>query len=311
MATRQAHERQARERAREIEQEYGDKRWPLVPERIAEAAELSIEDMSGFPKNTYGALYKSENTFKIVISAECDTEGQRRFTLCHELGHYFLDGHVEVLFDGGADVHMSDTNHFRSKKHWYEIEADAFAAELLVPTTMARAVLTRARGGLSAVRAIEETFGTSLSCAAVRFANLTRDPVAVILSRGREIEWVSWSTSMQPHAFTRARVKGEWAPPRSVTYALARAPERVLAGEAADGSGLLVEWFDGAPAVQVTEEAVGLGSYGRVLTVLTCSHIPSAEVHHAAIRREITREHDWRDPLRPWAWDRFEDLNDE
>ena len=28
-------------------------------------------------------------------------------------GHYFLDGHVEVLFDGGAEVHMSDTNHFR------------------------------------------------------------------------------------------------------------------------------------------------------------------------------------------------------
>jgi Zn-dependent peptidase ImmA (M78 family) len=311
VATRQAHERNARERAREVQQEHGINEWPLVPEKIAEAAGLPVEELSGFPKNTYGALYKNGNGFRIVISADCHTEGQRRFTICHELGHYFLDGHADVLFDHGADVHMSDTSHFRAKKHWYEVEADAFAAELLVPTSMARAVLTKAGSGLTAVRAIERTFGTSLSCAAVRFANLTADPAAVILSRGREIEWVSWSTPMQQHAFTRGGMKGEWAPPRSMTYALARAHQRVLAGEIADGEGLLAEWFDGAPAVVVTEEAVGLGPYGRVLTVLTCSLILAADVYHASREREVTRDRDWRDPMRPWAWDRFEDLDDE
>jgi hypothetical protein len=37
-------------------------------------------------------------------------------TFCHELRHYFLEGHVEALFDGGAEVHMADTSHFRSNK---------------------------------------------------------------------------------------------------------------------------------------------------------------------------------------------------
>lgn len=311
MGTRHAHERNARERAREVLQDYSVTSWPLVPEEIASEEKLPVEEASGFPKNTYGAFYKTGNAFKILISADCHSEGQRRFTLCHELGHYFLDGHVDVLFDGGAEVHMSDTNHFRGNKYWYEVEADAFAAELLVPSAAARAVITRAKPGLAAVRAIEATFQTSLSCAAIRFASLTREPAAVILSWGREIEWVSWSPAVQAHPWTRRRVRGDWAPPRSVTYSLARSAERVLAGDGATGEGLLAEWFEGAPAVAVTEEALGLGAYGRVLTVLTCHELPSPDRVQFARERDRGRQRDWRDALRPWEWDRYEDDDDD
>ena len=117
---------------------------------------------------------------------------------------------------------------------------------------------------------------------------------------------------MLQHAFTRARMKGEWAPPRSVTYALARSPTRVADGDAADGEGLLTEWFDGAPGTVVTEEAVGLGSYGRVLTVLSCPRLPSADAYRASQERlDTNRDRDWRDAVRPWGWDRYEDLEDE
>jgi hypothetical protein len=273
--------------------------------------DLPIEQLSGFPKNTYGALFKSGNDFKIIVSTACHGDGHRRFTLCHELGHYFLDGHVEILFDGGAEVHMSNTSHFRGRKYWYEVEADAFAAELLVPRSSAHSVIAKAGSGMGAVRAIESTFQTSLSCAAVRYANLTSEPAVVILSCGRDIEWVSWSSVMQSHSWTRARVKGEWAPPRSATYALARSPDRVRRGESADGEGLLVEWFDRAPSVAVTEEAVGLGVYGRVLTVLTCAGLPSLDRQYVAREREEARKPDWRETLRPWSWDRYEDLDDD
>jgi Zn-dependent peptidase ImmA (M78 family) len=302
-----------RERAREVRQEFRLDTYPLIVEPLARAVELPIEELHGFPKNTYGALYKKGNSFRIVVSATCHGDGQRRFTLCHELGHYFLDGHVDALFDGGADVHMSDTNHFRGRKYWYEVEADAFAAELLVPTPLAIAVLAKSGGGLSAIRSLEATFGTSLSCAAVRFANLTREPAAVILSRGRDIEWVSWSPMMQAHSWTRNRMKGQWAPPRSATHSLAGSPEQVLAGNSVDGEGLLIEWFDGAPAVAVVEEAVGLGAYGRVLTVLTAADLPSADNAHLRRERDVQRdrERDWRDAMRPWGWDRYEDADQE
>ena len=147
---------------------------------------------------------------------------------------------------------------------------------------IARNVITKTGAGLAAVRAIETTFATSLVCAGVRYANLTFDHASVILSRGKVIEWASCSTSMQEHVWARARKKGDWAPPRSMTYALARSPERVLAGEEGGGEGTLAEWFDGAPNVPVTEEVVGLGPYGRVLTVLTCAHLPFADAYRAA-----------------------------
>lgn len=36
----------------------------------------------------------------------------------------------------------------------------------------------------------------------------------------------------------------------------------------AEGSSYLDDWFDGAPQVEVNEDVVGLGSYGKTLTVL-------------------------------------------
>lgn len=311
MTNRHAREGNARETARQIIQDHGITTWPLIPEEIAANERLPIEVVQGFPANTYGALYKNDHGFKIILSAGCHTEGQRRFTLCHELAHYFLDGHVDVLFDGGSDVHMSDTSHFRSNRHWYEVEADAFAAELLVPMRNARDVMTKAGTGLAAVRAVEGTFATSLVCAGVRYANLTFDHASVILSRGKVIEWASCSTSMQQHVWARARKKGDWAPPHSMTYALARAEERVLLGEEGGGEGTLAEWFEGAPDVPVSEEVVGLGPYGRVLTVLTCATLPSADALRAAEERKASRKGDWRDAMRPWGWDPVDENDDE
>jgi hypothetical protein len=307
---RLAREGNAREMARQLIQDYGITAWPLIPEEIAAKERLPIEVLPNFPANTYGALYKNDDGFKIILSAECHTDGQRRFTLCHELAHYFLDGHVDVLF-GGSEVHMSDTSHFRGNKHWYEVEADAFAAELLVPMRTARNVIAKAGTGLAAVRAVEGTFATSLVCAGVRYANLTYDHASVILSRGKVIEWASCSASVQQHVWSRARKKGDWAPPRSMTYALARSPERVKAGEEGSSEGTLAEWFDGAPNVPVSEEVVGLGPYGRVLTVLTCATLPSADAFHAARERDASRTRDWRDAMRPWGWDRTDDSEDE
>lgn len=307
---RSANERTARECANQVIQDYGITSWPLIPEIIAEAVGLPIEVRPGFPPNTYGALFKNGNEFSVILSSDCHTVGQRRFTLCHELGHYFLDGHVDALFDGGVQVHMSDADHFRSTKHWYEVEADAFAAELLVPSNRARTTIRAAAPGLRAVRAIETEFDTSLVCAGVRYAGLTTTHTAVILSRGREIEWAACSSSLREHTWARWRKRGDWAPPRSATVALAGSPSRVVAGEECDGEGGLSEWFDGAPHVPVVEEAVGLGTYGRTLTVLTCHDLPSVDALRFAQERKSSNVTDWRDAMRPWAWDEFENSED-
>ena len=96
MTVRLAQTAAARQRALEVLAEQSDSGIPVIPERIAAEfpLPLPISSSSGFPPRVYGALYKIGNDFSIVLSAECPTEGHRRFTLSHELGHFFLDGHL-------------------------------------------------------------------------------------------------------------------------------------------------------------------------------------------------------------------------
>ena len=75
VAIRHAHERNARETARQVIVDHGIATWPLTPEDIAAREGLPIEVLSGFPPNTYGALYKNDHGFKIILSAGCHTEG--------------------------------------------------------------------------------------------------------------------------------------------------------------------------------------------------------------------------------------------
>jgi len=172
-------------------------------------------------------------------------------------------------------------------------------------------VLRTAGHGLAAVRAIEQKFGTSLSCAAVRYAELAGDSVAIILSHNGTIEWVCTSEQMREHWWGKRGLNGELTPQGSATSALARAKARVAAGDERSTDGWLNEWFDGAPAVSLEEEALGLGSYGRILTVLHCGDIPSPDQERIRQERERRGPEDWRDAMRTYAFDRYEDLVDE
>ena len=303
----------SRQCALDVLAENGISTRPVIPELIAEAFPfpLPVHESDGFPPRTYGALYKSGNDFRIVLSRDCPTNGHRRFTLSHELGHFFLNGHLDELFERGAEVHMSDTDHFRGMpKMWYELEADAFAAELLVPTPQAHEVIRGTAEGLVSIRAIADSFDSSLTCAAIRYAELTEEAAAIILSFEGVVEWVSLSARMREHGWARRRMKGEWAPPSSATAILNRDRGRIRANDSQENEGVLVEWFDNAPPLQIVEEALGLGQYGRILTVLTCHELPSVEVMQFREERRARGPRGWRDAVRTWAWDDFEDQDE-
>ena len=58
-----------------------------------------------------------------------------RFTLAHELGHYFIDHHRLALESGKMQPHIHRYVQFGNNEDWIiEREADDFAANLLMPT---------------------------------------------------------------------------------------------------------------------------------------------------------------------------------
>lgn len=304
-----ANEVGARRAAREVLSELGVLSYPVDPDAIAQAKQLPVEYQDGFPAGVYGALWRAGNEFGIIISNSCPSVGHRRFTLAHELGHYHLDGHVEQLFRNGDGLAPSLGGHFQSRKDPMEVEADAFAGELLVPTTFARPLLHGASPRMQTVLALRDAFDVSLSCAAIRLAQLADEPLIVVLSKDGVIEWTARSEALWAHGgWARKTWKREWAPRGSGTRRLAGDDARRLAG-GEDGSELLAcEWCDGAPSTVVAvEEAVGLGTYNRVLTLLRFPDLPDPDTLYLRAQRaerdDAEGQGDWRSALRPFRWD--------
>lgn len=308
---RRANDAGARRTARETLQEHGIRALPVDPQDIANAISLPVTTRSDCPPDMFGALCYYDSQYQIVLSDRCPTDGHRRFTLAHELGHYFLDGHHDAMFSGGSSTYVSATTHFRgTRKPWFEREADVFAAELLAPYPLTHTLITSTPPSLHGIQQLAESCATSLSCAGIQFAAACREPVAVLLSHEGVLEWAALSDAMREYRWARVSLKGEWVPPKCATRTLTQLGE-AASTDGLSQTGLLAEWFEGAPAVIVTEEAMRLGSYARVLTVLTAMTLRPPEYDDARERRDADAGATWTSTLRGWQLDRYEDLYDD
>lgn len=138
-----------------------------------------------------------------------------------------------------------------------------------MPATLVRNIIHRAPDGLEAVKAIRNEARASLVASAIRYAGLAEAATAAIVSQNGKIDYCFMSEalrSMNPAIYPR---KGTPAPPGTVTEFMTKLPSERRPGahatEDIDGS----VWIGGGRHLQAREEVVALGSYGRILTLLT------------------------------------------
>ncbi len=115
--------------AEEVLKKYSTADVPVNVEDICKeyGIKVFVEDLSELEKKCSrpisGLIYKT-NDVKVIFVNRGDILQRRRFTIAHELGHFFLH------FDGsGKDTIIS----FRGLRNKEESEADRFAANLLMP----------------------------------------------------------------------------------------------------------------------------------------------------------------------------------
>lgn len=192
-----------------------------------------------------------------------------RFTLGHELGHYYMDEHRTALAAGRAPSHRSQCDY--ESPILVEQEADLFAANLLMPRERFLAKARRVRCGLSGVLSLAETFRTSITSTAIRYAEVDLSPCAVVkwTWRGYAWKWLSSSTvrARLRRTFESADALAEGSPTRR---ALAREDpgERGYFQAGTTASAWFPRVVPGSPRdALVIEQAIGLGRYG-VLTFL-------------------------------------------
>ena len=239
---------------------------PVDPKVIAAKAQIELRSWEPTKVGISGFLMRHGNAFGIGYSTAIKNEGFTNFTIAHELGHYFLDGHVQALFRDGSDFHYSASGFVSSDVH--EREADCFAAELLMPAPYFRAALRDSGSGFPAIERLSGLGHTSLVATAIRFAKLSEDPLAVMLSNGNQIEWCFLSPELRKCRGVHILEKAVSIPYGSVLNKYIRDEKNVLAGERLEGFSSLKSWFERAPEIEFKEDVVGLGHYGKILTVL-------------------------------------------
>lgn len=233
---------------------------PICPTTIAEAAGITVQAKPPTMKGASGWLVKQGESFGILYATYLNNEGFERFSIGHELGHYFLSGHPEHVFRDGS-LHQSAAG-FGSKDP-IELEADYFSACLLMPTKLFKREMDRFRDGLKAVEGLQGACKTSLEATAIRYAEHTKAAVAVVLSKDGVVQYSVLSDELKE--FTRERLyRRSGLPAGSITYRLCRSGDIDRDSDEVSPD----EWFSDMRGT-CTEEALRLGNTGRVLTMIT------------------------------------------
>ena len=249
---------------------------PVDPFAIAASEGIVCEKLRSASTGVSGCLSGAGDAFGIFYSDAISSEGFRRFTVAHELGHYFLEGHYKHIFADGNSRHVSDSGY--SSDDPFEREADAFAAALLMPSALFKSACARVAPGFKAIETLSEKCVTSLTATAIRYADLSDDPIAVIGSKDNRVQFAFMADLLKQRRDLTWPKKNSGVPDGTATHRFNRDPRNVAQSKRMPSTALMDVWFDCGGAAYVTEEVVGLGpSYGLTLTILVAEASPDPD----------------------------------
>lgn len=141
----------------------------------------------------------------ILVNATIEPEERRRFTVAHELGHV-------ALHRDGLRFRREQLDEIEGETApGMEAEANAFAAELLMPASLVDREFARQIPSFNVVEAMVGRFRVSFTAAALRLVKRSHYSCALALTKGGKIAWLARSsewrryyvpTGVPPHSGT-------------------------------------------------------------------------------------------------------------
>ncbi|CAN5398124.1 ImmA/IrrE family metallo-endopeptidase [soil metagenome] len=146
---------------------------------------------------------------QIRVSERTPSEAARRFSIAHELGHHVLDHFGDKPHAVCTETLPKVPRH--PNKRDYESEAQAFAANTLMPRSMVSNRCEHAEPSLEVAKSIVGDFKTSLPASTIRFVELSRACCAAVLTVNGMISWAVGSPT-----FTSKIARGRSLDPRTI-----------------------------------------------------------------------------------------------
>lgn len=169
--------------ADEVRAAYGQKTAPVNLEEIANGESISlvpIEKCAGF----HGRIeFLREAASFVIYHPDPNNAPNRkrvRFSIAHELGHYFIEPHRELLVAGKS--HNSTPGFICDNA--LEVEADEFAAALLIPRThIEQRMQRRPFMTLAEILKMGDEWQSSARSATIRYVRYTGEACMMVVSK--------------------------------------------------------------------------------------------------------------------------------
>jgi Zn-dependent peptidase ImmA (M78 family) len=241
---------------------------PIDLESIAKQSNITIS--YGKYKDAFdGLLECSHRRFHIYCNLdrlESKKNPRTRFTLAHELGHFYIPEHRTALLSGKITGHGSFAEY--SSGNPVEKEADFFAACLLMPMEQFIKASKKIVVGLPAIQKLSGLFGTSIVSTAIRYVDADILPCCVVKWTPEGYQW-KWLSNKIRQANYRKTIET----PASIIPGSATA--KALAGEKVPENGFFQTgttadaWFpfvfpESYKNIIFIEQAMPLGRFGVV-----------------------------------------------
>src|SRR5690349_21719109 len=179
-------------------------RLPEHIDPIEAAKERGIEVTFGNLTGATARIYRVGGKARIRVSDDIVTEGRRRMSVMHEVGHEVL-GH-ELPTEGDAASWFRTSCEHRSKRD--ERDADILSVEHLTPAPLVLQYCDVVSVEFDAVAVIERVFRTSRVMAAMRFCELSKHACAVVYSEAGHVKWMKPSRTF-PRYITKGTALAE------------------------------------------------------------------------------------------------------
>jgi len=260
--------------AENLLKEKGQVCLPTNPFAIAESLQITVAAKPNAMRGVSGMLVRNGNKFGIFYATHVNSLGFQRFSVAHEIGHFVLPGHIDYVFRDG-DIHKSKAEFLSDDA--YEREADHFAAGLLMPEPMFSQEMGQCSDGLSAIKCLAQRCEASLTATAIRYIERTVAPAAIVISQGRVVKYCLMSKELREFRGLSWLKKNTPLPTSVETYRFNLDSGNITDCEEWSGTTDLRDWFDGKREREAYEEIIGLGSYGKTMTVISLKNFADEE----------------------------------
>jgi len=198
--------RSPNEYAKELLQRLNVRSVPIYPRKIAQKMGILIwerEAEAGYD----GYLIAANGTWGIMINSSIKSKTRKRFTVAHELGHYCIGHHKGINYR----CFRKDIGATSLSARQDEREANEFAVGLLMPDEFFKEDIQQQDTSLDTIKFLATKYETSMTSTAIRYARLSPNACAIIVSERSKIKYLASENQMRDSTCLNAGRHLEWS----------------------------------------------------------------------------------------------------